>query len=114
MRSSRPLVPWGRLDELVYRARLRHLARTRRAFGSGYTIQRLRLLPACTDEVNSDLVRVYVDAQHDYLNDRIYMLGSLVVVSDNGVESGRSSPIVHATAARRSSTPMRRRCSAIG
>ena len=29
-------------------------------------------------------MRVYIDAQHDYLQDRIYMLGALVVACEEG------------------------------
>ena len=53
-------------------------------------------LPYCDAEHNPNLVRVYVDAQHDYLHDRLYLLGALVVASENGVETTeRRRSIVH-------------------
>ncbi len=36
---------------------------------------------------NPNLIRIYIDAQHDYLLDRIYLLGALVVASESGEES---------------------------
>ncbi|MGH2409315.1 MAG: DNA helicase, partial [Chloroflexota bacterium] len=36
-------------------------------------------LPFAAPDHNPNLVRVYIDAQHDYLEDRIYLLGALVV-----------------------------------
>ena len=37
---------------------------------------------------------IYIDAQHDYLNDRIYLLGALVVACEDGVEVPRRA-LVH-------------------
>jgi len=48
-------------------------------------------LPYSDAEQNPNLVRVYIDAQHDYLHDRVYLLGALVVASDCGVEKRRRS-----------------------
>ncbi|HEY7035844.1 MAG TPA: PD-(D/E)XK nuclease family protein, partial [Thermomicrobiales bacterium] len=76
-----------RLDELVHRAR-----RYRRYKGDD--IRALSTiphkghgsLPYCDPAHNPNLVRVYLDAQHDYLTDRIYLVGALVVASEGGVE----------------------------
>jgi hypothetical protein len=76
-----------RLDELVHRAR-----RYRR--WKGDDIRALSTiphkghgsLPYCDADHNPNLVRVYLDAQHDYLTDRIYLAGALVVAAENGVE----------------------------
>ena len=55
-------------------------------------------LPFCNSTHNPNLVRVYVDAQHDYLNDRIYLLGSLVTACVDGVEDpDRRRTILHIT-----------------
>lgn len=76
-----------RLDELILRARK---CRSQRGDaitsisnipGKGYSS-----LPYCNAQHNPNLVRVYLDAQHDYLHDRVYMLGSLVVASRDGAE----------------------------
>ncbi|MGC4105254.1 MAG: ATP-binding protein [Thermomicrobiales bacterium] len=77
------------LDELIFRAR-----RYRSWVGddidsvsdipnTGYSS-----LPFVDAEHNPNLVRVYLDAQHDYLNDRVAMLGALVV----GAERGETPP----------------------
>ena len=34
-------------------------------------------LPVSTPELNPNLVRIYLDAQHDYLEGRVYLLGAL-------------------------------------
>jgi hypothetical protein len=77
-----------RLDELVVRAR-RYRQRQRgdaldapsrlpvRGYGS---------LPFRDATHNPNLVRVYVDAQQDYLNERVYLLGALVVANEGGEE----------------------------
>ncbi len=77
-----------RLDELILRARScrRHKGDAITSIpsipGKGYTS-----LPYSDATHNPNLVRVYLDAQHDYLHDRVYMLGALVVASCNGVET---------------------------
>ncbi|MCO5176119.1 MAG: AAA domain-containing protein [Thermomicrobiales bacterium] len=43
-------------------------------------------LPASSPEQHANLVRIYVDAQGDYLHDRVYMLGALVVGAEDGEE----------------------------
>lgn len=90
-----------RLDELVYRARRATRFRgvpegaptniPSKGYGS---------LPFCDAHHNPNLVRVYVDAQHDYVEQRIYMLGALVSACDGGREDPkRRRSIVHVTAA---------------
>jgi len=84
---SRAQPTGARLDELVHRAR-----RYRR--WKGDTLDSLSYipnkgygsLPYCDAGHNPNLVRVYIDAQHDYLHDRLYMLGALVVACEGGVE----------------------------
>ncbi len=75
------------LDELIHRARRYRVYKKdaiealpfipNKGYGS---------LPHTDVNHNPNLVRIYIDAQHDYLQDRIYMLGALVVACDGGVE----------------------------
>src|SRR5690606_7511246 len=53
-------------------------------------------LPASTPELNPNLVMVYLDAQHDYLHDRVYLLGALIIAHGQGVPSQRRT-VVHTT-----------------
>jgi len=77
----------GRLDELIHRARryrrFKHDDIESLSYipGTGYGS-----LPYSDASQNPNLVRIYVDAQHDYLNDQVYLLGALVVGSERGVE----------------------------
>jgi hypothetical protein len=76
-----------RLDELIHRAlryekwkdhsvdALTYIPNT--GYGS---------LPYSDAEQNPNLIKIYIDAQHDYLHDRIYMLGALVVGNERGKE----------------------------
>ncbi|MGH2562679.1 MAG: AAA domain-containing protein [Thermomicrobiales bacterium] len=76
-----------RVDELVHRARrYRRFKRDEietlihipsKGYGS---------LPFSSADHNPNLIRIYVDAQADYLLDRLYLLGALVVASENGEE----------------------------
>jgi hypothetical protein len=83
-----------RLDELVHRAR-------RYRKWKGDPVQALSYIPSkgygslpyADAEHNPNLVRVYLDAQHDYLHDRIYMLGALVVACEEGVPARRRSVV---------------------
>jgi hypothetical protein len=74
-----------RLDELIHRAR-----RYRSFQGDDLTFEwniphrGYGSLPYSAPDHNPNLVRVYLDAQHDYLYDRIYLLGALVVGCENG------------------------------
>jgi len=90
-----------RLDELVQRAR-----RYRRWKGddldalSYIPSKGYGSLPYCDAAHNPNLVRVYIDAQHDYLQDRVYMLGALVVACADGVPTpARRRSVVHLTEA---------------
>lgn len=74
-----------RLDELIHRARrFRHW--------SGDDIESISYIPSkgygslpYSDAMqNPNLVRIYVDAQHDYLHDRLYLLGALVTGNEGG------------------------------
>lgn len=78
-----------RIDELVlrarsYRSRMRHDGEKPPSYipDKGYGT-----LPASTPEQHPNLVRVYIDAQEDYLHNRVYMLGALIVGAENGKES---------------------------
>lgn len=77
-----------RLDELVHRARRyrawKHDDLRSLSFlpGKGYGS-----LPLSTATLHPNLVRVYIDAQYDYLNDRLYLIGALVVACADGVEA---------------------------
>src|SRR5207248_2578 len=46
-----------------------------------------------TPELNPNLVRIYLDAQHDYLEDRIYLLGALVVACKDDTPTGRRAVV---------------------
>jgi hypothetical protein len=83
--ANRSLGP--RLDELVHRARrfrawkgddLRSLTYIP---SKGYGT-----LPASDAALHSNLVRIYLDVQHDYLHDRVYLLSALVAASEQGTE----------------------------
>lgn len=75
-----------RLDELIHRAKqFRRAVRKDGTNALGYIPGKGQsTLPASTPEQNSNLIRIYVEAQHDYLNDRIWCLAALVVSSKNG------------------------------
>ena len=98
-RISRTWPVGPRLDELVHRAR-------RYRSWQGDEISYLRLIPSkgygslpySDAEHNPNLVRVFIDAQHDYLNDRLYLIGSLVVGNENGQPGiDRRRTVVHLT-----------------
>lgn len=88
------------LDELVHRAKRYLHWQKRGPQGLAYIPNRgYGTLPYSGPDLHPNLVRVYIDAQHDYLHDRIYMVGALVVASNNGVEEpGRRRSIVRMTA----------------
>ena len=88
-----------RVDELIHRAR-----RYRRSQGDplaalGYIPSKgYGSLPYADASQNPNLIRVYIDAQHDYLHDRIYLIGALVVACERGEEvPQRRRNIVHMT-----------------
>src|SRR5262249_44691583 len=80
-----------RLDELVHRARsFRRNVRKDKIDALSYIPGKgTSSLPVASPDLNANLVWVYVDAQHDYLNDLIYLLGALVVACRNGTADPR-------------------------
>lgn len=84
-----------RLDELVHRARrYRRWRGDEVRYAHNIPSKGYGSLPFCAADHNPNLLRIYIDAQHDYLHDRIYLLGALVVASENG-EIARRRHIVH-------------------
>ncbi|MEJ7761770.1 MAG: AAA domain-containing protein [Thermomicrobiales bacterium] len=85
-----------RLDELVHRARrYRRWKKDDVAALTYIPSKGYGSLPHSDATQNPNLVRVYVDAQHDYLHDRLYLLGALVVGSEGGAEPpGRRRSVV--------------------
>lgn len=76
-----------RLDELVYRARAYRqwkgdpVRAPRDLPNKGHSS-----LPHTGPALHPNLVRVYLDAQRDYLEDRLYLVGALVAACENGME----------------------------
>jgi hypothetical protein len=88
-RISRTWPVGPRLEELVHRARRYRAWRKEPIAYLPYIPSRgYGSLPYSAADHNPNLVRVFIDAQHDYLNDRIYLIGSLVV----GNEAGEPRP----------------------
>ncbi len=57
-------------------------------------------LPFSSAAQNPNLVRVYIDAQHDYLNDRIYLIGALITGNAQGEpDPARRRSVVEMTTA---------------
>ena len=85
-----------RLDELVHRARAyRRWVKKDPLEALTYIPSKgWSTLPHADADLNPNLVRIYIDAQHDYLYDRVYMVGALVEACDAG-ESQRQQSIVH-------------------
>jgi len=79
-----------RLDEVIHRARSfrRNVKKDGTPALSYIPGKGTSTLPVSTPERNPNLVRVYIEAQHDYLHDRIYVLGALVV----GCKDGHPEP----------------------
>ena len=86
-----------RLDELVHRARsFRRSVRKDGTQALGYIPGKgTSTLPVSTPDLNPNLVRIYVDAQHDYLDDRVYLLGALVVACKDGTPVGTAGRRPH-------------------
>ncbi|HEX5163964.1 MAG TPA: AAA domain-containing protein [Thermomicrobiales bacterium] len=77
-----------RLDELIHRARrYRKYVKDPIEAISYLPSKGYGSLPYTDASHNPNLVRIYIDAQHDYLNDRVYLLGALLVGCEDGVES---------------------------
>jgi hypothetical protein len=87
-----------RLDELVHRARsFRKFVRKDGTRALGYIPGKGNSsLPVSRPDLNPNLVRIFLDAQHDYLEDRIYMLSALVVACQEGEPVGRRA-MIHLT-----------------
>ena len=87
----------GRLDELVIRAQA-----YRKGQGDDFpTVWDIPgggrgTLPAVAPDRHPNLVWVYIDAQKDYLNDRLYLLAARVIALDGG-EPVREESIVEMT-----------------
>lgn len=77
-----------RLDELIYRARLYRKWKKDNIEAVNYIPTKgYGSLPYSDANQNPNLVRVYIDAQHDHLQDRVYLLSALVICNEKGVES---------------------------
>lgn len=75
-----------RLDELIHRAKAyRRYAKDPGRALSYIPSKGYGSLPYVAAEQNPNLVYVYLDAQHDYLQDRLYLLGARVVACEAGV-----------------------------
>jgi hypothetical protein len=93
-----PLGP--RLDELVHRARSfrRHMKKEGVSALSYIPGKGSSTLPVSMPNRNPNLVRIYVEAQHDYLHDRVYLLGALVVACKDGLpDPARRRAVIHVT-----------------
>ena len=87
------------LDELVLRARRTGKARPLGLPSLPYIPHRGHsTLPFSGPDHNPNLIRIFVDVQHDYLNDRIYMAGALIVACEDG-QPVRRRAVVHMTPA---------------
>jgi hypothetical protein len=84
-----------RLDELVHRARsFRRLVRKDGTPALGYIPGKGNsTLPVSRPDLNPDLVWIYLDAQHDYLEGRVYLLGGLVAACRGGQPVARRAVI---------------------
>ena len=84
-----------RLDELIHRARsFRRSVRKDGTQALSYIPGKGNSsLPVSTPEVNPNLVRIYLDAQQDYLEDRVYLLGALIVACKDGTPVGRKAVV---------------------
>ena len=84
----------ARLDELVLRAQ-----RYRRSQGDDYPVvttlpnKGYGSLPYSDAGQSPNLVRVFIDAQSDYLHDRVYLLGALVVANRDGTPDRRAAVV---------------------
>jgi hypothetical protein len=87
-----------RLDELIHRAKS-----FRRSVRNDGTDTLLNIpdkgnssLPVSRPDLNPNLVWIYIDAQHDHREGRLYLLGAWIVACRNGVPSARRA-VVHLT-----------------
>ena len=84
-----------RLDELIHRARsFRRSVRKDGTQALSYIPGKGNSsLPVSTPEVNPNLVRIYLDAQQDYLEDRVYLVGALVVACKDGTPVAKKAVV---------------------
>jgi hypothetical protein len=84
-----------RLDELVHRAKsFRRSVRKDGTQALSYIPGKGNSsLPVSTPELNPNIVRIYLDAQQDYLEGRVYQLGALVVACKDGTPAGRKAVV---------------------
>ena len=94
--STWPVGP--RLDELVHRARsFRRSVRKDGTQALSYIPGKGNSsLPVSRPDLNPNLVRIYLDAQQDYLVGRVYLLGALVVACKDGSPVAQRA-VVHLT-----------------
>jgi hypothetical protein len=86
-----------RLDELIHRARRYRKWKRESLEALSYIPSKgYGSLPYCDAKHNPNLVTVFIDAQHDYLHDRIYMIGARVLAHELGVPA-RWGSVVHLT-----------------
>ncbi len=90
----------ARLDEMILRS---HALLRKRGGDFAELRAKKRLsrrghpsLPFTSVEVNPNLVTLYLDAQYDFLHERLYALGALVVAHQDGEEKASRS-VVHFT-----------------
>ena len=84
-----------RLDELIHRAKsFRRSVRKDGTQALSYIPGKGNSsLPVSTPDLNPNLVRIYLDAQQDYLEDRVYLLGALVVACKDGTPVARKAVV---------------------
>ena len=84
-----------RLDEMIHRARsFRRSVRKDGTQALSYIPGKGNSsLPVSTPELNPNLVRIYLDAQQDYLEGRVYVLGALVVACQDGSPVGKKAVV---------------------
>jgi len=84
-----------RLDELVHRSK--QFRRSAKKDGTAalpfIPDKGNSSLPVCRPDLNPNLVSVYLDAQHDYLEGRVYLLGALVVACEGGTPARRKAVV---------------------
>ena len=82
-----------RLDELIHRAKsFRRSVRKDGTQALSYIPGKGNSsLPVSTPDLNPNLVRIYLDAQQDYLEDRVYLVGALVVACKEGTPVAQES-----------------------
>lgn len=85
----------ARLDELIYRARRYQASKGEPYDAPGYIPNKgYSSLPFVGPKQNPNLIMIYIDVGHDYLNDRLYMLGGRVVAHDQG-RPARERNVIH-------------------